>query len=99
MASAFDQDDVRLVDLDLLFDLTPDVAETLDPVEAHLQPAVVQHLGDLGVLLAVLLEDQFSLETPVLILSPPPVLASLSLVLRLLARCRSQFPCRLGFSH
>ena len=39
----------------------------------------------LGILLAVLLEDQFSLQALVLILSPPPVLSSLSLVLRHLA--------------
>ena len=36
----------------------------------------------LGVLLPVLFEDELSLEPLVLVLSPPPVLASLSLVLR-----------------
>ena len=36
----------------------------------------------LGVLLAILLEDELSLQPLVLILSPPPVLSSLSLVLR-----------------
>ena len=58
------------------------MAETLDTVEAHgLEAAVAQHLGDLGVLLAVLLEDQLTLQALVLVLSPPPVLTSLSLVL------------------
>ena len=37
----------------------------------------------LGVLLPVLLEDQFSLDSLVLVLSPPPILSSLSLVLAL----------------
>ena len=36
---------------------------------------------NLGVLLAVFLEDELTLEPLVLVLSPPPVLASLSLVL------------------
>ena len=55
------------------------MTETLDPVEAHgLEAAVAEHLGDLGVLLPVLLEDQFSLLSLILILSPSPVLTSLS---------------------
>ena len=59
------------------------MTETLDPVEAHgLEAAVAEHLGDLGVLLPVLLEDQLTLEALVLVLAPPPVLASLPLVLR-----------------
>ena len=59
------------------------MTEPLDAVEAHgLQAAIAQHLGDLGVLLAVLLEDQLTLEALILVLSPPPVLASLSLILR-----------------
>ena len=59
------------------------MTETLDPVEAHgLEAAVAEHLGDLGVLLPVLLEDQLTLEALVLVLAPPPVLSSLSFVLR-----------------
>ena len=35
----------------------------------------------LGILLPILLKDQFSLDSLVLVLSPPPILSSLSLVL------------------
>merc|ERR1719351_378898 len=77
------QDDVRLVDPHLLPELAADVAEPLDAVEAHgLEAAVAQHLGDLGVLLAILPEHQLSLEALVLVLAAPAILASLSLVLR-----------------
>ena len=41
------------------------------------------HLSNayLGILLPILLKDQFSLDSLVLVLSPPPILSSLSLVL------------------
>ena len=47
--------------------------------------AVAQHLRHLGILLAILFEDELSLEALVLVLPPPPVLSSLSFVLRHLA--------------
>lgn len=43
---------------------------------------VPEHLHDLSVLLAILLEGEFSLLVVVLVLSTSPVLSSLSLVLR-----------------
>merc|ERR1719370_960240 len=77
---------VRLVYPHLLPELASDVTKPLHAIETHrLEAAVAQHLGHLGILLAVLFEDQFSLKALVLILSPPPVLSSFSLVLRHLA--------------
>jgi len=76
------QDDVRLVYPDLLAKFPSDVTETLNSVKAHgLETSITKHLGDLGVLLSVLLKDQFPLDSLVLILTPPPVLSSFSLVL------------------
>jgi len=63
----------------LLPELSTNVAQALDAIETHrLQPAIAKHLCHLGVLLPVLLEDQFSLLSLILILSPSPVLTSLS---------------------
>merc|ERR1711997_227427 len=77
------KDNVGLVYPRLLPELAPDVAESFHPVEAHcLEASVAQHLCHLGVLLAILLEDQLSLQALVLVLSSPPVLSSLSFVLR-----------------
>ena len=47
--------------------------------------AVAQHLRHLGILLAILFEDELSLQALVLVLPPPPDLSSLSFVLRHLA--------------
>ena len=52
--------------------------QTLLTVEAlSFKTAVSQHLDDLSVLLSVLTENQFALVVVVLILSTPPVLATL----------------------
>ena len=81
--SQTNEDDVRLVDPDFLPEFSADVTESLDSVKTHrLQSAIAEHLGDLGVLLAVLFEHQLSLVSKVLVLPSPPVLPSLSLVLR-----------------
>ena len=78
-----DEDDVRLVDPDFLPELATDVTEPFDSVKAHrLQSAITEHLGDLGVLLTILLKHQLSLVSEILVLPSPPVLSSLSLVLR-----------------
>jgi len=54
--------DVAGVDPDLLAHLAADVREALDAVDALRVEAVVsQHLEDLGVLLAVFLEDELAL--------------------------------------
>lgn len=54
------------------------VGETLAAVEAHsLESAVTQHLDDLGILLAVLLEGQLSALVIVLLGSSSAVLAAL----------------------
>jgi len=76
------QDNVRMVDPDLLPELAPDVTQALHPVEAHgFKTAVPKHFGHLSILLPIFLEDQFSLQAFVLVLTPSPVLSSLSFVL------------------
>ena len=72
------QDDVALVDPDLLPQLAADVGKAAGAVEAlRLQAAVAQHLDDLRVLLALLLEDELALLVVVLVLATAPVLAAL----------------------
>lgn len=59
-----------------------DVAQPADAVHAvRLEAAVTQHLQDLRILLAVLLEDELSLDVVGLVLSPAPVLATLCISL------------------
>jgi len=77
------QDDVGLGDPHLFPELAPDVAQTLNSVEAHgRQTAVTQHLGHLSVLLAILTEHQLTLHSFIFILSTAAILASLSLIFR-----------------
>lgn len=58
-----------------------DVAQPADAVHAmRLEATVAQHLQDLRILLAVLLEDELSLNVVGLVLSPAPVLAALFIV-------------------
>jgi len=77
------QDDVGLSDPHLFPQLPTDVAQTLNSVEAHSrQTTVTQHLGHLGVLLAVLTEHKLTLHSLIFVLSTAAILASLSLVLR-----------------
>ena len=67
----------------LLVHLTTDVAETLGVINTHgLTPAITKHAKDLGILLPVFLEDKLTLLIISFILSPLPVLSSLSLILR-----------------
>lgn len=59
-----------------------DVAQPADAVHAvRLEATVTQHLQDLRILLAVLLEDELSLDVVGLVLSPAPVLATLCISL------------------
>mmetsp|Transcript_6490 Transcript_6490/g.16711 ORF Transcript_6490/g.16711 Transcript_6490/m.16711 type:complete len:242 (+) Transcript_6490:16-741(+) len=77
-----DQDDVSGADPHLLPHLAADVCKPLDAVDAlGVQAAVSEHPDDLRVLLAILLEDKLALLLS-LVLPPPPVLSSLSFVLR-----------------
>jgi len=77
------QDDVGLGDPHLFPELAPDVAQTLNSVEAHSrQTAVTQHFGHLGVLLAILTEHQLTLHSFIFVLSTAAILASLSLIFR-----------------
>jgi hypothetical protein len=72
------QDDVALVDPDLLPQLAADMCEAARAVEAlGLETAVAEHLDDLGILLALLLEDELALLVVVLVLTPAPVLTTL----------------------
>lgn len=76
------QNNVALVDPDLLAQLSADRGEALLAVEAGgVEAAVSEHLDDLGVLLAILLEGELTLVVLVLVLSATTVLSSLSLVL------------------
>jgi len=78
-----DEDDIAGGNPDLLVHLTTDMAETLDVVDAHsFASAITEHTKDLSVLLAIFLEDELSLLIIGLVLSPLPVLTSLTLVLR-----------------
>ena len=63
----------------LLPQFASDVAQSFAAIKAHcLQSAVAQHLDNLGILLAVLFEDEFSLLCFVFILTPSPVFTSLT---------------------
>lgn len=76
------QDDVALVNPDLLPQLATNMRQTTCAVEAlSLQTSVSEHLDDLGVFLALLLEDEFALLVVVLVLTPTPVLTTLLNVL------------------
>lgn len=73
-----EENDVTLVDPDLLAKLATNVGQTLLAIEAEsLQTAVTEHLHDLSVLLALLLEDKLTLLIVVLVLSATTVLTAL----------------------
>lgn len=73
-----EENNVTLVDPDLLPELATNVCQTLLTVEAKsLQTAVTQHLHDLRILLAFLLEDEFALLVVVLVLTTSAVLTAL----------------------
>lgn len=73
-----EENDVTLVDPDLLPQLATDVGKSLLAVEAEsLQTAVAEHLHDLRILLALLLENEFTLLVVVLVLSTATVLTAL----------------------
>ena len=75
------QNDIALVDPDLLPELATDMRETTCAVEAlRLQTSVAEHLDDLRVFLALLLEDELALLVVVLVLSTSPVLTTLRCV-------------------
>mmetsp|Transcript_3109 Transcript_3109/g.7484 ORF Transcript_3109/g.7484 Transcript_3109/m.7484 type:complete len:260 (-) Transcript_3109:114-893(-) len=77
------QHDVTGGDPYLFAHLSANVSQSGDTVEAKaLAPAVSEHLDDLGVLLAVLLELELALGLLSVALSPAAVLSSLSLRLR-----------------
>jgi hypothetical protein len=78
VVSQTEQDDIALVDPDLLPQLAADMCEAARAVEAlGLETAVSEHLDDLGVFLALLLEDELPLLVVVLVLTPTPVLTTL----------------------
>jgi hypothetical protein len=71
-----------LVDPDLLAQLAANMCEAALAVEAlGFEAAVSEHLDDLGVFLAFLLEDEFALLVVVLVLAAAPILAALWLLL------------------
>lgn len=75
------QNDIGLVDPHLLSELSSNVSQSLDTVEAlGLKTTVSEHLDNLGVLLAFLLVDKLSLATLRLVLSSSSVLSALELV-------------------
>jgi hypothetical protein len=93
------QDDVTLVDPDLLPQLAADMGETARAVEAlGFKTSVSEHLDDLSVFLALLLEDELALLVVVLVLTPTPVLTTLLSLLALWSRmeehARSRGRCR-----
>lgn len=82
VVSQTDEDNVGLIDPDLLSEFASDVAETFDSVEAHgFETTVAEHLGDLSVLLAVLFEDELTLQALVFVFATTAIFASLSLIL------------------
>jgi hypothetical protein len=73
-----EKDNITLVDPDLLAKLATNVSQTLLAVEAQsLQTTVAEHLDDLSILLAVLLEDELTLLVVVLVLTTTTVLTAL----------------------
>lgn len=77
-----EQNDITLVDPDLLAELATNVGQTLLAIEAKsLKATVTQHLHNLSILLALLLEDELTLLIVVLVLTTATVLTALSLVL------------------
>lgn len=75
-----EQDDIALVDPHLLAQLAANVRQSLLAVKAlRLQAAVAQHLDHLGILLALLLEDELALLVVVFVLAATAVLSTLLL--------------------
>lgn len=73
------QYDITLTHPHLLSQFSSDVAHSLFAIKtAHFDSTITQHLRDLGVLLALILVDQFSFLTTVVILSFSSILSSLS---------------------
>lgn len=73
-----EEDDITLVDPDLLAKLATNVSQTLLAVEAQgLQTTITEHLHDLRVFLAILLEDELTLLVVVLVLSTATVFTAL----------------------
>jgi hypothetical protein len=78
VVSQTEQDNVALVDPDLLPQLAADMCEAARAVETlGFETTVSEHLDDLGVFLALLLEDKLALLVVVLVLTPTPVLTTL----------------------
>jgi len=76
------EDNITLIDPDLLPQFAANMCKTTSAVETlGFQTSVSEHLDDLGVFLAFLLEDEFALFIVVLVLTPTSVLASLYYVL------------------
>lgn len=72
------QNDITLIDPDLLAELATNVSETLLAIEAKsLKTTVTQHLHNLSILLALLLEDELTLLIVVLVLTTATVLTAL----------------------
>ena len=79
-----EENDITLVDPDLLAQLATVVSETLLAIEAQrFQATVAEHLHDLRILLAFLLEDELTLLVVVLVLSTATVLTALYIIVRI----------------
>lgn len=73
------QDDVTLTHPHLLSQFSSNVAHSLDTIKTgNLKSTISQHLGNLGVFLALILVDQLSFLTTVHVLSLSSVFASFS---------------------
>lgn len=96
-----EEDDITLVDPDLLAHLATDVSQTLFAIKAQsLQAAVAQHLYNLRILLAFLLEDKLALLVVVLVLSTATVLTALYMIVRMhskrVVRCQQRIERKLA---
>merc|ERR1719220_2537961 len=61
IVSKADQDNVRLINPDFLAQLSTNVTETLDTIEAHsLKATIAQHFDHLGILLTIFFKDQLT---------------------------------------
>merc|ERR1712029_1328790 len=81
--SETNKNDIRLIDPHFLSQISTNVTQSFDTVKTHsFESSITKHLGDLGVLLAIFFENEFTLEALIFILSSTPIFSSFSLILR-----------------